>query len=70
MGADAARGVDASARVDAGAVEGRLKDTLGVRVRVAVLPAGTVPRTEVGKAVRVVSWDGESRPCPAWTADR
>jgi phenylacetate-coenzyme A ligase PaaK-like adenylate-forming protein len=48
----------------AGAIEGRLKDTLGVRVRLAVLPAGTVPRTEVGKAVRVVTWDGGEPPVP------
>jgi phenylacetate-coenzyme A ligase PaaK-like adenylate-forming protein len=38
----------------------RLRAALGVRVQVRVLPGGTVPRTEVGKAVRVVRWaDGE-----------
>jgi phenylacetate-CoA ligase len=49
---------------DAGALEARLRDVLGVRVRVTVLPAGTVPRTEVGKAVRVVTWDGGEPPLP------
>jgi phenylacetate-CoA ligase len=51
-----------------GAIEARLKDTLGVRVRLAMLPAGTVPRTEVGKAVRVVSWDGGAPPLPGLDA--
>jgi phenylacetate-CoA ligase len=38
----------------------RLRAALGVRVQVRVLAAGTLPRTEVGKAVRVVRWaDGE-----------
>jgi phenylacetate-CoA ligase len=41
-------------------LEARLRAVLGVRIGVRVLPAGTVPRTEVGKAVRVVRWaDGE-----------
>jgi phenylacetate-coenzyme A ligase PaaK-like adenylate-forming protein len=41
-------------------LEARLRAELGVRVRVRLLPAGAVPRTEVGKAVRVVRWaDGE-----------
>jgi phenylacetate-CoA ligase len=41
-------------------LEARLRAALGVRVQVRVLPEGTVPRTEVGKAVRVVRWaDGE-----------
>jgi phenylacetate-coenzyme A ligase PaaK-like adenylate-forming protein len=52
----------------AGAIEARLKDTLGVRIRLAMLPAGTVPRTEVGKAVRVVSWDGGAPPVPGLDA--
>jgi phenylacetate-coenzyme A ligase PaaK-like adenylate-forming protein len=51
----------------ADAIEARLKDTLGVRVRLALLPAGTVPRTEVGKAVRVVTWDGGEPPLPGMT---
>jgi phenylacetate-coenzyme A ligase PaaK-like adenylate-forming protein len=57
-------GRPAGAAPAAGAIEARLKDTLGVRVRLAVLPAGTVPRTEVGKAVRVVTWAGGEPPVP------
>jgi phenylacetate-coenzyme A ligase PaaK-like adenylate-forming protein len=49
---------------DAGALEHVLREALGVRVRVALLPSGTVPRTEVGKAVRVVTWDGGDPPLP------
>ncbi|HTZ90831.1 MAG TPA: phenylacetate--CoA ligase [Streptosporangiaceae bacterium] len=37
-------------------IESKLKDTLGLSVAVRLLPAGAVPRTEVGKAVRVVRW--------------
>ncbi len=47
-----------------GSVEQRLRDALGVRVRLEILPPGTVPRTEVGKAVRVVTWDGGEPPLP------
>jgi phenylacetate-coenzyme A ligase PaaK-like adenylate-forming protein len=54
----------AGARPATDAIESRLKDCLGVRVRLAVVPAGTVPRTEVGKAVRVVTWDGGEPPVP------
>jgi len=39
-----------------GDLESRLRAELGVSVAVRVLPAGTVPRSEVGKAVRVVRW--------------
>jgi len=52
----------------AGVIEARLKDVLGVRARLAVLPTGTVPRTEVGKAVRVVTWDGGQPPVPGLDA--
>ncbi len=45
-------------------LEARLRATLGVRIRVRVVPPGTVPRTEVGKAVRVVSWDAADEPPP------
>ena len=38
---------------DAAAIESLLREHLGIRVRVEVLPPGTVPRSE-GKAVRVV----------------
>ncbi len=37
-------------------LEARLRGELGVSVRVRVLPPGTVPRSEVGKAVRVMRW--------------
>src|SRR5579863_1042621 len=47
-----------------GSVEQRLRDALGVRVRLEILPPGTVPRTELGKAVRVVTWDGGEPPLP------
>jgi phenylacetate-CoA ligase len=45
-------------------LETRLRAELGVRVRVRVLPAGAVPRTEVGKAVRVVRWASGEPPIP------
>ena len=45
-------------------LEPRLRAELGVRVRVRVLPAGAVPRTEVGKAVRVVRWASGEPPVP------
>jgi phenylacetate-coenzyme A ligase PaaK-like adenylate-forming protein len=44
-------------------LEHRLRETLGLRVRVAVVPPSTVPRTEVGKAVRVFRWT-DSAPNP------
>ena len=41
-------------------LESRLREQLGVGVAVRVLAAGTVPRSEVGKAVRLRRWaDGE-----------
>ncbi len=43
-------------------LERRLHDGLGVRVTVAIGPAGSVPRTEVGKAVRVRRWAGGEPP--------
>ncbi|MBC6471283.1 phenylacetate--CoA ligase [Actinomadura alba] len=43
-------------------VEGALADRLGVRADVRVLPAGAVPRTEVGKAVRVLTWSEGAPP--------
>jgi phenylacetate-CoA ligase len=45
-------------------IEIRLRDALGVRITVRLLPAGTVPRSEVGKAVRVVRWAGGEPPAP------
>ena len=40
------------------------RQALGVRVEVRVLPAGTLPRSEVGKAVRVARWRAGSPPLP------
>ena len=45
-------------------LEARLRDGLGVGVTVRMLPAGTVPRTEVGKAVRIIRWTGGGPPLP------
>ena len=39
-------------------------ERLGLRLDVRVLPVGSVPRQEVGKAVRVVSWDDGAPPLP------
>jgi phenylacetate-CoA ligase len=47
-----------------GELESRLRDELGVSVRVRVLPPGTVPRSEVGKAVRLVRWRDGGPPLP------
>jgi phenylacetate-coenzyme A ligase PaaK-like adenylate-forming protein len=46
------------------AVEARLREELGVGVAVRMLPAGTVPRTEVGKAVRLRRWGSGEPPLP------
>jgi phenylacetate-coenzyme A ligase PaaK-like adenylate-forming protein len=48
----------------AGAIESRLREVLGLGVAVRLLPAGSVPRAEVGKAVRVVRWPGGEPPVP------
>ena len=45
-------------------IESRLKDVLGLSVAVRLLPPGSVPRTEVGKAVRVTRWKGGEPPVP------
>ena len=45
-------------------LEVRLRNVLGVRIGVRLLPWGTVLRTEVGKAVRVVRWAGGDPPVP------
>ncbi len=49
---------------DSRQLESRLKDALGLSVAVRVLPPGSVPRTEVGKAVRVVRWREGEPPLP------
>jgi phenylacetate-coenzyme A ligase PaaK-like adenylate-forming protein len=43
-------------------VETELRDALGLSVAVRLLPQGSVPRTEVGKAVRVRRWAGGEPP--------
>lgn len=45
-------------------LEERLREALGLRVTVAVVPPGAVPRTEVGKAVRVRRWSDGEPPVP------
>jgi phenylacetate-coenzyme A ligase PaaK-like adenylate-forming protein len=45
-------------------LESRLRAELGVSVQVRVLPSGTIPRSEVGKAVRVVRWRDGAPPLP------
>jgi phenylacetate-coenzyme A ligase PaaK-like adenylate-forming protein len=49
---------------DVSTLESRLKDVLGLSVAVRLMPAGSVPRTEVGKAVRVARWRGGEPPLP------
>ena len=51
-------------RPDVSQIESRLKDVLGLSVAVRLLPPGSVPRTEVGKAVRVTRWKGGEPPVP------
>jgi phenylacetate-CoA ligase len=45
-------------------LERNLRETLGLRVNVAIVPPGSVPRTEVGKAVRVRRWSEGEPPVP------
>jgi phenylacetate-CoA ligase len=50
---------------DVSLLESRLKDALGLSVAVRLMPPGSVPRTEVGKAVRVARWrPGGDPPVP------
>ena len=46
------------------ALEASLREALGLRVAVAIVPPGSVPRTEVGKAVRVRRWLQGEPPVP------
>jgi phenylacetate-CoA ligase len=50
--------------VAAGDLAVAIRDRLGVRAQVRVLRGGTLPRPEVGKAVRVVTWAGGEPPLP------
>jgi phenylacetate-coenzyme A ligase PaaK-like adenylate-forming protein len=45
-------------------LESRLQVELAVRIQVRVLPPGTVPRTEMGKAVRLARWRQGPPPVP------
>jgi phenylacetate-coenzyme A ligase PaaK-like adenylate-forming protein len=47
-----------------GQLETALKEALGLSVAVRLLPPGTVPRPEAGKAVRVIRWQGGEPPVP------
>jgi len=46
------------------AVGGALQQRLGLRAEVVVVPNGTVPRVEIGKARRRVDWTGGEPPLP------
>jgi phenylacetate-CoA ligase len=48
-------------------LEARLRAELGIGVQVRLLPAGTVPRSEAGKAVRVIRWQAADPPLPGLT---
>jgi phenylacetate-CoA ligase len=43
-------------------LEGALRERLGISCVVTVAPIGTVPRVEVGKARRLVRWEGGEAP--------
>jgi phenylacetate-CoA ligase len=45
-------------------IQTALRERLGLRADVVVMPAGTVPRVEVGKARRRVDWTGGEAPLP------
>ncbi|HET9893908.1 MAG TPA: phenylacetate--CoA ligase [Streptosporangiaceae bacterium] len=49
-------------------LQAALREATGVRVGVAIVPPGSVPRTEVGKAVRVRRWSEGEPPVPWLTA--
>jgi phenylacetate-CoA ligase len=58
---EAARTAD-SPDIRADAVGHELYERLGLHADVRLLPAGTVPRVEIGKAVRVVTWESGEPP--------
>jgi phenylacetate-CoA ligase len=53
-----------ASRSPAGLIESRLREALGLSVAVRLLPPGSVPRTEIGKAVRVLRWTDGQPPLP------
>jgi phenylacetate-coenzyme A ligase PaaK-like adenylate-forming protein len=55
---------EATADVSADAVRHELYERLGLHADVRILPAGTVPRVEIGKAIRVVDWKSDEPPIP------
>jgi phenylacetate-CoA ligase len=57
-------GTGAGQRPGPADLESLLRAELGVSVQVRVLPGGTIPRSEVGKAVRVVRWRDGAPPLP------
>jgi phenylacetate-coenzyme A ligase PaaK-like adenylate-forming protein len=63
-GSDGPADTGAGQRPSAGELESRMRAVLGVSVRVRVLPSGTIPRSEVGKAVRVRRWRDGAPPLP------
>jgi phenylacetate-coenzyme A ligase PaaK-like adenylate-forming protein len=52
------------------ALEQALHERLGLRAQVRVLDVGELPRTEVGKAVRRLTWDGGPPPLPGLAEER
>jgi phenylacetate-CoA ligase len=66
-GQEGARGGSRSDDELRNALEHDLRETLGLRVAVAIVRPGNVPRTEVGKAVRVRRWSGGEPPVPGLT---
>jgi phenylacetate-coenzyme A ligase PaaK-like adenylate-forming protein len=56
--------VDGPAAETREAVSAALQQRLGLRAEVVVVPSGTVPRVEVGKARRRVDWTGGEPPLP------
>jgi len=70
-GADQGSGTSGLARSEdelRAALERSLRDALGLRVQVAIVPPGSVPRTEVGKAMRVRRWSAGEPPVPGLAA--
>ena len=58
-----ARLIVACEEAEAG-LESALAGELGLSCDVRVLPYGTIPRVEIGKAVRVVTWSSGAPPIP------
>jgi phenylacetate-CoA ligase len=52
------------------ALDQALRERLGLRAEVQVLPVGSLPRTEVGKAVRRLTWESGPPPLPGLTDPR